>query len=174
MAERSSRREPTEPDAFDNRFLEEAVRIARENVLRNEGGPFGAVVIHRGEIVGRGANRVTARPDPTAHAEIEAIRDAAFRLGTFDLGECILYSSCEPCPLCLAALYLARIRRAFYGSSAEEAAAAGFLDIFLREELSLPPERRKLSLRRVESAACREPFRLWSLSTNKVPYQSTF
>lgn len=117
---------------------------------------------------------MTARPDPTAHAEIEAIRDAAFRLGTFDLGECILYSSCEPCPLCLAALYLARIRRAFYGSSAEEAAAAGFLDIFLREELSLPPERRKLSLRRVESAACREPFRLWSLSTNKVPYQSTF
>ncbi|MDD4933582.1 MAG: nucleoside deaminase [Methylacidiphilaceae bacterium] len=156
--------------AGEIRFLEEAAKLAMENVLRNAGGPFGAIVVREGVVVGRGSNRVTARPDPTAHAEIEAIRDAARTLDCFDLGECVLYVNCDPCPMCLAAVYWARIRRVVCGSPSSLAERAGFLDVSLWKELQLPPERRSLSVERLELPACREAFRLWNLSKKKIPY----
>ncbi|CAB4242739.1 Guanine deaminase [Methylacidimicrobium sp. AP8] len=161
---------PAERFASEIRFLEEAARLAAENVLRAHGGPFGAVVVRGGTIVGRGVNRVAARPDPTAHAEIEAIRDAARTIGRFDLGECVLYASCDPCPMCLAAVYWARIRRVVCGAPASLAAEAGFMDVSLWAELALPPEQRRLVVEHVDLPACREVFALWNRSEKKIPY----
>ncbi|MDD2676679.1 MAG: nucleoside deaminase [Methylacidiphilaceae bacterium] len=160
----------TEQIASEIRFLEEAGRLATENVLGSAGGPFGAVVVCGGTIVGRGVNRVTSRPDPTAHAEIEAIREAARTIGRFDLGECVLYVNCDPCPMCLAAVYWARIRRVVCGSPASLAAEAGFMDVSLKAELQLPPEKRRLAVEQIDLPACREAFRLWNLSGQKIPY----
>ncbi len=165
-----SERDRPDPGGREIGFLEEAARLATENVLRNTGGPFGAVVVHEGTIVGRGVNRVTSRPDPTAHAEIEAIRDAARTIGRFDLGECVLYVNCDPCPMCLAAIYWARIRRVVCGSPASLAAEAGFMDVSLWEELRLPPEKRSLLVERIDLPVCREALRLWNLSERKTPY----
>ncbi|QSR84348.1 nucleoside deaminase [Methylacidimicrobium sp. B4] len=156
--------------ASEIRFLEEAARLATENVLRNEGGPFGAVVVRESAIVGRGVNRVTARPDPTAHAEIEAIREAAQTIGRFDLGGCVLYVNCDPCPMCLAAAYWARIERIVCGAPSSLAAEAGFLDVALWKEVQLPPEERRLLVERIDLPACRQAFALWNQSKNKIHY----
>jgi len=125
-------------------FLREAIRLSIEKMEAGQGGPFGAVVVKNGEIVGRGWNCVTSANDPTAHAEIMAIRDACSRMGTFSLAGCEIYASCQPCPMCLAAIYWARIERVFYAATREDAAAAGFDDALLQRELTLPPEARSI------------------------------
>ena len=121
-------------------FLREAIRLSLEKMEAGEGGPFGAVVVQNGEVVGRGWNRVTSTNDPTAHAEILAIRDACRRLETFSLAGCEIYSSCEPCPMCFAAIYWARLERIYYAATCKDATAAGFDDTPLYEQFTLPPD----------------------------------
>ena len=151
-------------------FLEEAVRLATENVREGRGGPFGAVVVRAGEVIGRGANRVTAENDPTLHAEVAAIRDAARRLGDFRLEGCTLYASCEPCPMCLGAIYWARIERLFYASGKEDAAAVGFDDALFWEEVDRPPAERRLVTRHLPVEGARRPFRAWEEAEGRVEY----
>jgi guanine deaminase len=150
--------------------LREAVRIAAENVRAGRGGPFGALVAKDGAVVGRGTNLVTSTDDPTAHAEIVAIRDACRRLGSFQLAGCDVYTSSEPCPMCLAALYWARPDRVFYANGREEAAEAGFDDQFIYRELERPPGARSLRLRKVDVPGAREPFRLWLAKEDRIEY----
>ncbi len=151
-------------------YLQRAIALAAENVRLRRGGPFGAVVVHDGEVVGEGVNLVTATPDPTAHAEIVALRQAALRLRTHELRGCEVYTSCEPCPMCLAALYWARVDRVYYAATRADAAAAGFDDEFLYEELTLPIAERRLPL----GQSCREEalkvFAEWGEDDAKVPY----
>lgn len=153
-------------------FLREAVRLSRENVERNAGGPFGAVIVRNGEIVGRGANAVTAINDPTAHAEIVAIRRACSKLATFELRGCILYSSCEPCPMCLTAAYWARVDAIYYAATQDDAESVGFDDAFLYRELGLTPGDRSLPLTLVPECEedAREVFRLWAEAEKRVSY----
>src|SRR5580704_7168911 len=125
-------------------FLRRAITLATENVLSGKGGPFGAVIVRDGMVVGEGANSVTTTYDPTAHGEVNAIRAAARSLGTFTLAGCDLYTSCEPCPMCLAAAYWARLDPVYYGASAADAARAGFDDAFLYAELRKDAPQRKL------------------------------
>lgn len=153
----------------DQRHLREAIRIASDSV-RHGGGPFGAVVVRGGEVVGRGRNRVTADNDPTAHAEIEAIRDACRRLGAFRLDGCHVYCSSEPCPMCMAALYWARPARVVYAADKEVAADAGFDDVHITEELAKPEAERRLPFVRRELEGAGEPFRLWEAKEDRVEY----
>ena len=125
-------------------LMERAIALATENVTSGRGGPFGAVIVRDGEILATGANLVTATNDPTAHGEIVAIRNACAALGSFQLSGCHIYTSCEPCPMCLAAIYWARCDAIFYGNSAAAAAAAGFDDAFLYEEIKQPINQRKI------------------------------
>jgi len=147
-------------DERHRRFLSEAVRLATESVAAG-GGPFGAVVVRDGEIIARGMNRVTLDSDPTAHAEIAAVRRACERLVSFQLEGCDVYASTEPCPMCMGALYWARPRRVFYASGREDAAAAGFDDQFIYDELVRPVEARELETRRVGVEGAGEEFRAW-------------
>ncbi len=119
-------------------FLQEAIRLSIEKMEANEGGPFGAIVVRNEEVVGRGWNQVTSTNDPTAHAEVVAIRDACSRLKSFSLAGCAIYSSCEPCPLCLAAIYWSRMDRVYYAATCDDAAAAGFDDQNFYQELRKP------------------------------------
>src|SRR6516164_3076848 len=119
-------------------FMRAAIRLSIQMMRRGQGGPFGAVVVRKGRIVGRGCNQVTSVNDPTAHAEIVAIRDACRRLKTFQLDQCDLYTSCEPCPMCLSAIYWARIRQVFYGNTRKDAAKIAFDDDFIYREVGLP------------------------------------
>ena len=150
-------------------FLAEALRVACESV-ENGGGPFGAVVVKDGEIIARAANRVTQSNDPTAHAEIEAIRAACRSLGTFQLQGCEIYSSSEPCPMCLGAVYWARPTAVYYANGREVALAAGFDDDHIYDEFLLPPEQRRYPLARLEIEGAEEPFRRWAAKTDRVEY----
>lgn len=149
--------------------MREAIRLSEDNV-RNGGGPFGAVIARDGEIVGTGTNRVTPDCDPTAHAEVNAIRDAASRLGTFDLSGCEIYSSCEPCPMCLGAIYWAHLDRLYYGNDKHDAAGIGFDDAFIYRELDLKPEDRSLKSERLLSDEAAAAFREWAAKPDKVEY----
>jgi guanine deaminase len=151
-------------------FLRRAIALATENVLAAKGGPFGAVVVYEGRIVGEGANAVTATYDPTAHAEVNAIRAACRARGTFILGGCDLYTSCEPCPMCLAACYWARLDAIYYGCSAADAAQAGFDDAFLYAELQKDQVSRMLPSRQLLPEEARASFDAWIASPIKVPY----
>lgn len=126
-------------------FMRRAIELARAGMTAGDGGPFGAVVVRDGQIVGEGANRVLAHNDPTAHGEIVAIRDAARRLGTYDLEGCVLYTTGQPCPMCLGAIYWAHIRTVYFGFSIFDAAATGFKDVEIFNEIALPPARRKVA-----------------------------
>lgn len=149
--------------------MRRAIALAKESV-RNGGGPFGAVVSRNGEIIAEASNSVTADCDPTAHAEVKAIRQAAARIGTFRLSGCNIYASCEPCPMCLGAIYWAHIDKVFYACSRHDAAAVGFDDDFIYKELSLAPaERRKPSAVMLANEAA-EAFRLWTDKKDKTPY----
>jgi len=151
-------------------FMRRAIALGIENVRSGKGGPFGAVVVKDGRVVAEGANRVTTTNDPTAHAEIVVIREACRVLGEFQLGGCDLYTTCEPCPMCLGAIYWARPARVFYACVAADAAAVGFDDAFIYDELKrLLPERRvpMQQLLREESLKI---FSLWSSRENKTPY----
>ena len=127
-------------------FLREAIRLSLEKMEGNEGGPFGAVIVRDQQIIGRGWNRVTSTNDPTAHAEVVAIRDACSDLKTFSLAGCEIYSSCEPCPLCLAAIYWSRLDRIYYAATCDDAATAGFDDRSFYRELALPLARRSIPM----------------------------
>lgn len=151
-------------------FIREAARLALENVEARDGGPFGAVIVRDGKIVGRGVNTVTRDNDPTAHAEVNAIREACRRLGTFHLEGCELYTSCEPCPMCLSAIYWARIDRVYYGCTADDAAAIGFADAFIYRELLLPRGERDLELVPMDREGCLAAFRAWEASPDKISY----
>jgi tRNA(Arg) A34 adenosine deaminase TadA len=150
--------------------MREAARLALENVRTATGGPFGAVIVHDGRVIARAVNTVTRDNDPTAHAEVNAIRSAGQALGTFDLSGSELYTSCEPCPMCLAAIYWARIERVYYGCTAEDAAAIGFADAFIYQELSRPKTERELRLEELDRGLCLEAFRAWKESSRRVSY----
>ena len=151
-------------------FMRRAIELSERSVAEG-GGPFGAVVVKGGKIVAEGTNRVTLDNDPTAHAEIRAIRTACERLGTFDLGGCELYASCEPCPMCLGAIYWSRIRRVYYANTREDAARIRFSDEDIYDEFSLPPEERRIvSLERIPSDRARVAFERWTRTQNKTPY----
>jgi tRNA(Arg) A34 adenosine deaminase TadA len=166
MRSKSEMQTPANPE-----FLRRAIRLATENVLSGAGGPFGAVIVREGRIVAEGVNTVTATLDPTAHAEVNAIRAAAQALGSFTLTGCQLYSSCEPCPMCLAAAYWARIEAVYYGASSADAARAGFDDAFLYEELRrASAERKFLPATQLLGDEAWASFAAWIESGNKVAY----
>jgi tRNA(Arg) A34 adenosine deaminase TadA len=147
-----------------------AIRLSRTMMRRGTGGPFGAVVVRGREIVGRGWNRVTAVNDPTAHAEIVAIRRACRRLNTFRLDDCVLYTSCEPCPMCLAAIYWARIRSVHYGNTREDAAGIAFDDALIYREIALPIGRRKLVMKQILRDEALAAFAEWERLPGKMSY----
>ena len=158
------------PTPANPEFLRRAIALATENVLRGSGGPFGAVIVRDGRIVGEGVNTVTAAHDPTAHGEVNAIRAACKALGTFSLAGCELYTSCEPCPMCLAAVYWARIDAIYYGASAADAARAGFDDAFLYDEFRKDSTERKLPAAQLLGDEAWSSFAAWIASPNKVAY----
>jgi len=151
-------------------FMAQAVFMAEGNVKSMKGGPFGAVVVKDGEIVGIGNNQVTVNNDPTAHAEIIAIRDATSNLGTFDLSGCEIYSSCEPCPMCLGAIYWARLDKLYYGSTKDDATKAGFDDSFIYKEFALPKEERSIPSVQMMREDAVKVFDNWVKEENKIPY----
>jgi len=150
--------------------MRRAIALATENVLSGRGGPFGAVVVRDGKIIASGVNQVTATNDPTAHAEVVAIRAACEALGDFQLRGCEVYTSCEPCPMCLSALYWSRCDAIFYGNSAADATAAGFDDSFLYEEVSRPLDQRKIPTRRLLGDEAIENFNTWRVKTDRIEY----
>jgi tRNA(Arg) A34 adenosine deaminase TadA len=150
--------------------MREAIRLSREKMRRNSGGPFGAIIVRRGKIVGRGWNRVTSANDPTAHAEIMAIREACRHLKTFRLDDCELYASCEPCPMCLAAGYWARLRKIYYAGTRRDAAKIGFDDEWLYREMARPVSRRKLPMKQLLHEAALEVFAEWKNKPDKIAY----
>ncbi|KKL89002.1 hypothetical protein LCGC14_1919060 [marine sediment metagenome] len=155
---------------MNTKFLREAIRLSLGKMEEGEGGPFGAVVVRKGEIVGRGWNRVTSTNDPTAHAEILAIRDACRRLETFSLAGCEIYSSCEPCPMCFAAIYWARLERIYYAATCKDATAAGFDDAPLYQQFTLPPDSRSIQMvQDLRQEAC-EVFDAWLQNPGRVAY----
>jgi tRNA(Arg) A34 adenosine deaminase TadA len=151
-------------------FMAEAIRLATENVSLRNGGPFGAVVVKNGEVVGRGYNQVTANNDPTAHAEVMAIRDACQTLQTFQLDGCVVYTSCEPCPMCLGAIYWARPEKLYYGCTKDDAAAIAFDDAFIYEELNVRLHERKIPMLPLSREAALKAFELWENNTKKITY----
>ena len=138
--------------------------------VRNGGGPFGAVITRNGEVVATGVNRVTANNDPTAHAEVSAIRNAAEALGTFDLSDCEIYTSCEPCPMCLGAIYWARLKKVYFANNKTDAKNIGFDDSFIYDELALPRQERKLASEILLHDEAMEAFRLWDRKEDKIEY----
>ena len=146
-----------------------AIDLSIENV-RNGGGPFGAVIVRDGHILSTGVNRVTASCDPTAHAEVSAIRAACYAVRDFKLTGATIYSSCEPCPMCLSAIYWAGISRLFYGNTKDDAKAIDFDDSFIYDQLSLPAEKRTILTQRLMGAEAQTAFKIWEHSTEKVPY----
>ncbi|WP_417900418.1 nucleoside deaminase [Bacillus haimaensis] len=151
-------------------FVLEAINLANENVKTGSGGPFGAILVKDGKVVGRGVNRVTGQLDPTAHAEVEAIRDACQNLKDFQLKDCILYTSCEPCPMCFGAIYWARIREVYFASSKHDAKAAGFDDAFIYKELLTDGSVKKIPFHHVQLETVENPFTLWKNAIMKIEY----
>lgn len=152
-----------------NNFMREAIALSIENV-HNNGGPFGAVIVKNGEIIARGVNRVTANNDPTAHAEISAIRAAAAKLNTFDLSGCEIFSSCEPCPMCLGAIYWARLDKIYYGNTKTDAALIGFDDSFIYEELDKSFDKRSITTVQLLKNEAVKGFRAWEQKADKTEY----
>jgi guanine deaminase len=162
---------PSPASSSAESLLLRAVEIARAGMLARRGGPFGAVIAGPdGRIIGEGCNQVTSGNDPTAHAEITAIRAACAALGTFQLDGCRLFTSCEPCPMCLAAAYWARIEEIVYGASREDAAAGGFDDAFIYDEISRAPDERRIPLRRLAAEPAAALFREWLELEGRTPY----
>ena len=150
--------------------MQEAINVAFEGMRQNGGGPFGAVVVRNGEIVGKGSNSVTATIDPTAHAEVVAIRDACKTLGSFQLDGCEIYTSCEPCPMCLGAIYWARPDKVYYACNKDDAANSGFDDAFIYKELALPLSARKVPFVQMSRAEALEIFAEWDDMEDRTEY----
>ncbi len=155
-------------------FLREAIALAIQGMQQRAGGPFGAVIVQDGVVVGRGFNRVLSTNDPTAHAEVVAIRDACTRLERRHLQGCTVYASCEPCPMCLAACYWAQVDRVFFGATAIDAAAAGFADDFIRRDLQLPLFERRLLLEPLLHEEALAPFTAWQAMVDRQLYGPRF
>lgn len=151
-------------------FMKQAIELATENVISGRGGPFGAVIVRDGKVIATGVNTVTATHDPTAHAEVVAIRNACKVLGDFSLPGCVMYTSCEPCPMCLAAIYWSRMDGTFYSGTAGDAAAAGFDDAFLYEELRKQIGLRTIPEERLLAERGNESFDAWRRFTARVDY----
>ena len=152
-----------------NKFMQRAILLSVKNVEKG-GGPFGAVIVKGGKIIAEGVNRVTTSSDPTAHAEVNAIRKASRKLGTFDLTGCEIYTSCEPCPMCLGAIYWAHIGRLFYGNSKTDAEDIGFSDAFIYNEIALEPDRIKLQAIQMMADEASEAFVIWMQKEDKIKY----
>lgn len=151
-------------------FMSEAIALSIEKMEEGEGGPFGAVIVKEGTVIGRGWNRVTSSNDPTAHAEVMAIRDACATLDTFELTGCEIYSSCEPCPMCLAAIYWARLDKLIFAADRKDAADAGFDDEFLYQEVSKPWKNRSLAATQEMQQEARKAFESWKAKPNRTAY----
>ncbi|HEX8077973.1 MAG TPA: nucleoside deaminase [Chthoniobacterales bacterium] len=156
--------------AAHRRWMDEAIALARAGMREHGGGPFGAVVVTDGKIVGRGWNQVTRLLDPTAHAEVTAIRDACRALQRFELRDCVLYTSCEPCPMCLAAIYWARLDQIYYASTRHDAATIGFDDDFIYQQIPLDLAARSLPMIQLPTPAAATLFSDWSANPDKIPY----
>lgn len=150
--------------------MQEAIRLSFETMRNNTGGPFGAVIVKDGKIIARGFNKVVSTNDPTAHAEVVAIREACKVLNNFQLSGCELYTSCEPCPMCMAAIYWARPDKVYYGNSKTDAAQIGFDDDFIYQEIALPYSERKIPILRIMENEALEAFKEWSNKNDKVRY----
>ena len=150
--------------------MREAIKEAEAGMRGGRGGPFGCVIVRRGEIIARGSNCVTSTNDPTAHAEVTAIREACRKLATFSLADCELYTSCEPCPMCLAATYWARIPQLYYGNTRADAAAIGFDDDFIYQQIPLPPEKRTIAMQLLLRDEAQVAFQEWQANPEKVRY----
>lgn len=150
-------------------FMRQAIELAVENI-KNGGGPFGAVIVKDGVVVATGVNRVTANNDPTAHAEVCAIRAACTKLGRFDLSGCVIYTSCEPCPMCLGAIYWAHIDKIYYGANQLDAASVDFDDSFIYRELELTPDKRNKPVENILHDEAQAPFRAWQEKEDKIRY----
>jgi len=151
-------------------FMQQAIDLAKSGMEAGKGGPFGCVIVKDGKVVGQGSNLVTSNTDPTAHAEVIAIRDACKNLNHFQLEGCELYTSCEPCPMCLGAIYWARPSRVFYACSHDEAAEAGFDDSFIYEEIQIKPEKRKIPMTQMMNEESKKVFELWSEIEDRKVY----
>jgi len=147
-----------------------AIQLSIEGVQSGRGGPFGAVIVRDGKMIAEGANQVTSTNDPTAHAEVTAIRRACEKLGVFELKDCDLYTSCEPCPMCLGAIYWARLAHVYFASTAEDAARAGFDDSFIYSELKQPYSRRRIPTTQMMQKEALAGFRAWAERPDKIPY----
>ncbi|MEZ6188790.1 MAG: nucleoside deaminase [Planctomycetota bacterium] len=156
----------------DPELMREAIRLAHDHMQAGHGGPFGALIVDaQGEVIARGWNQVTTQGDPTAHAEVVAIREACQKVGHFELRGCTLYTSCEPCPMCLGATYWARIERVYFAADRHQAAAAGFSDAVIYEELELPAEgRTRLPMERLLADESQAPFDAWTKKSDKIEY----
>jgi guanine deaminase len=152
------------------KFLREAIRLSFEGMRNGDGGPFGAIIVKNGEIIGQGNNRVASTNDPTAHAEVVAIREACRHLGHFQLDDCVLYTSCEPCPMCLGAIYWARPAKLFYACTKADAADIGFDDDFIYHEIDLPLAERKIPAIQLLRDEGLKAFSEWRLKADKIVY----
>jgi len=155
---------------MDSPFMARAIQLSLDNVLSGKGGPFGAVIVQNGKIVAEGVNRVTASNDPTAHAEVVAIREACATLRTFELTDCEIYTSCEPCPMCLGAIYWARLARVYYGNLASDASQIGFDDSFIYREIAQVVRKRSIPMVPMMREQALAAFRAWQDKPNKIPY----
>lgn len=153
-----------------DKFMRMAIDLAENNVVQGQGGPFGAVIVKDGMVIARSANKVVPTNDPTAHAEVSVIRLACQELETFSLEGCVIYTSCEPCPMCLGAIYWARIDHIYYANTKADAAAIGFDDKFIYDELDLPMEQRKLPVVQLLRDEALQAFKLWETSEKKTEY----
>jgi guanine deaminase len=155
---------------MDKSFMARAIELSLDNVRHGNGGPFGAVIAREGRIIAEGVNCVTARNDATAHAEIMAIREACAKGRTFSLKDCEIYTSCEPCPMCLGAIYWAHISRIYFGNVAAEASKIGFDDSFIYREFAEPPAARKIPMIQMMHTEALGAFRAWQEKPDKIPY----
>ncbi|MGM0375369.1 MAG: nucleoside deaminase [Bacteroidota bacterium] len=153
----------------NNKYMELAASLAEKNVAGG-GGPFGAVIVQEGKVISKSCNQVTNKNDPTAHAEIEAIREATSKLGTYDLSGCTIYASCEPCPMCLGAIYWARIDAIFFGNTRHDAAEIGFDDEFIYRELEKPVSERSIPTQQIQTANVKKAFEAWKQNPERKEY----
>jgi len=151
-------------------YLEQAIQLALDNVKQKQGGPFGAIICQNNKIIARSSNTVTCDLDPTAHAEVMAIRQACQQLQSFQLTDCILYSSCEPCPMCLGAIYWARLKAVYFACTQQQASAVGFDDSFIYQEITQKPEQRHIPMQNLPLDSAMAPFDAWSQQLDKTPY----
>ncbi len=151
-------------------FIKAAIQLSREGSQNNKGGPFGCIVVKDGRIIGKGSNEVTSSNDPTAHAEVVAIRNACKTLGNFQLDGCEIYTSCEPCPMCLGAIYWARPSKVYYANTRHQAAEIGFDDAFIYDEINVSPALRKIEMVHLPDPEALQIFKDWMLKPDKIDY----